>query len=42
MFNKFNELLKEHVEVETGVFGAEMVVNIENDGPVTIMIDSNE
>lgn len=42
LFNKFNELLKEHVEVETGVFGAEMVVNIENDGPVTIMIDSNE
>ncbi|MCB0194999.1 MAG: D-tyrosyl-tRNA(Tyr) deacylase [Anaerolineae bacterium] len=26
--------------VETGVFGAEMVVHIENDGPVTILLDT--
>jgi len=27
-------------EVETGEFGAEMVVRIENDGPVTIILES--
>lgn len=26
--------------VETGVFGADMLVNIENDGPVTIVMES--
>jgi len=29
-------------KVETGQFGAEMLVSIENDGPVTIMLDSAE
>ena len=28
------------VHVETGVFGADMLVEIENDGPVTIWLDS--
>ncbi len=28
------------VSVETGVFGARMVVEIENDGPVTIVLDA--
>ena len=28
------------IEVQTGVFGAHMLVNIQNDGPVTIMLDS--
>jgi len=42
MFDQFNELLREHVKVETGIFGADMTVNIENDGPVTILIDTNE
>ena len=28
--------------VETGVFAAEMMVESENDGPVTILIDTNE
>jgi D-tyrosyl-tRNA(Tyr) deacylase len=28
------------LQVETGRFGAEMLVEIENDGPVTIIIDS--
>ena len=28
--------------VETGVFGAEMKVLIENDGPVTILLDSRK
>ena len=30
------------VKVETGVFQAHMVVEIENDGPVTFIIDSQE
>ena len=30
------------VQVETGVFQAHMVVEIENDGPVTFIIDSQE
>ena len=28
--------------VETGVFGASMLVHIENDGPVTIILDTDE
>lgn len=28
--------------VETGVFGADMTVSIENDGPVTLLIDSKK
>jgi len=28
------------VHVATGVFGADMLVAIENDGPVTILLDS--
>jgi D-aminoacyl-tRNA deacylase len=30
------------VEVQSGVFGAEMAVELVNDGPVTIMLDSDE
>ena len=33
---------KEVLNVQTGVFGAKMNVKIENDGPVTIILDSNE
>ena len=29
-------------KVETGLFGTHMLVNIENDGPVTIILDTNE
>ena len=28
--------------VDTGKFGAEMLVSIENDGPVTILLDTDE
>ena len=37
-----DELKKEISHVETGVFGAHMDVDIQNDGPVTIVLDSNE
>lgn len=40
LYDQFNSLLREHVKVKTGVFGADMQVNIINDGPVTILIDS--
>ena len=40
MYDIFNEQLKKYINVETGVFGADMKVNILNDGPVTILIES--
>lgn len=37
------DMLKENnIIVEQGVFGADMAINLTNDGPVTIIIDSNE
>ena len=42
LYKIFNERLSEFVEVETGKFGAEMLVNIQNDGPVTIMLEKGE
>lgn len=35
-------LLEEGLKVETGEFGAHMKVEIENDGPVTILLDSKK
>lgn len=41
LYNKFIELLKEsELKIETGEFGADMKVEINNDGPVTILLDS--
>ncbi len=41
LYNVFNnELIKNGMNVQTGVFGAEMDVHINNDGPVTIILDS--
>ena len=40
LYDKFNELLKEkNIHVETGIFGAEMQVELVNDGPITIMLE---
>lgn len=39
LYNLFNEELSKYIHVETGVFGAEMKINLENDGPVTIMLE---
>ncbi len=33
--------LRESIPVETGIFGADMQVNIINDGPVTIMLEKD-
>ena len=39
LYDIFNEKLKSHVKVETGIFGAEMEVSITNDGPITIILE---
>lgn len=43
LYEKFVESVKaKGIHVEKGVFGAHMIVDIQNDGPVTIMIDSQK
>ncbi len=43
LYDMFNyELKKYNINVETGMFGADMKVSLLNDGPVTIIIDSKE
>ncbi|MCK5358401.1 MAG: D-aminoacyl-tRNA deacylase, partial [Elusimicrobiales bacterium] len=43
LYQYFNESLrKKGVPVKTGIFAAEMTVEIINDGPVTILIESRE
>lgn len=44
-YNKFLDLMKSKYKadkIQNGKFGANMQVHIQNDGPVTIIIDSNE
>ena len=43
LYEEFVRLCREEVsKVETGEFGADMMVSIENDGPVTLLIDSKK
>ena len=43
LFDKFKEeLLNTNINVKFGKFGSHMEVNLINDGPVTIIIDSNK
>ncbi len=43
MYDAFNEQLRTYdITVETGIFGADMKVELCNDGPVTIILDSEE
>ena len=43
LYNLFVEKLKNlGIEVETGKFGSYMKISLELDGPVTIILDSNE
>lgn len=42
LYDLFNEKLSKFLHVETGIFGADMKVEIYNDGPVTIYLDSEE
>ena len=39
LYDEFNEKLRKHIHVETGIFGAEMKVELINDGPVTIILE---
>ena len=42
LYELFNSKLNEQIKTSPGVFGADMLVNIQNDGPITIIIDSKE
>ena len=44
LYNYFNDVLRHQygLHVETGRFGADMKVDFINDGPVTIILDSEE
>lgn len=43
LYDKFVLMVKETgLKVETGVFGAHMSVDIQNDGPVTVLLDSKK
>ena len=42
LYEEFNEKLKEHIKTKTGIFGADMKVELVNDGPITIIIDSKD
>lgn len=39
LYEEFNNKLSRYITVETGKFGADMLVDIKNDGPVTIMLE---
>lgn len=42
LYELLNEKLKQFVSVQTGIYGENMQVHIQNDGPVTILLESRE
>ena len=42
LYDLFNQKLNEIVPTKPGIFGAEMMIDFINDGPVTIIIDTDE
>lgn len=43
LYKYFNNCLRHlNLDVEEGIFGADMKINLLNDGPVTIILDSEE
>lgn len=43
LYKYFNECLRKlNLEVQEGIFGADMKISLLNDGPVTIILDSEE
>ena len=41
IYDEFIDIIsKEQINIKTGIFGAKMLVQINNDGPVTISMDS--
>ena len=42
LYDLFNEELRKYeIDVQTGIFGADMKIDLLNDGPVTIIYDEN-
>ncbi|MBP5678218.1 MAG: D-tyrosyl-tRNA(Tyr) deacylase [Bacilli bacterium] len=39
LYDLFNEELRKYCKVETGIFGADMIVSITNVGPTTILLE---
>lgn len=39
LYEKFNEEMNKLVPTKPGIFGAEMMLNITNDGPITILLE---
>ena len=42
LYEAYNEELNKEIKTYPGVFGADMLVDIANDGPITIIIDTKE
>ena len=42
LYEKFNDKLNQIVPTKSGIFGADMKIDFINDGPVTIIIDTDE
>lgn len=39
LYKTFNEEMNKYVVTKSGIFGAEMMVNISNDGPITLIME---
>ena len=39
LYDLFNDELRKHIHVETGIFGADMDISLINSGPVTIILE---
>lgn len=39
LYETFNEEMNKYVVTKPGIFGAEMMVNISNDGPITLIME---
>lgn len=39
LYEAFNEEMSKYVVTKPGIFGAEMMINISNDGPVTLIME---
>lgn len=42
LYERFNEVMAKRVVVKPGIFGAEMLIDLCNDGPITMILDSKE
>ena len=42
LYKTFNDELNKYINVETGVFGADMKVSLVNDGPITLILEKEK